>query len=78
MAYTVLNFKTKKDLRQVVANYHEFIDSDKPHNAIKCYQPGLGSDLSNFTGKVSLEGPHEWITWYAQAELRDGVVVKVS
>ncbi len=45
-----------------------------------CHQPGLGPDLSNFTGKVYLEGPHypKPHTWYAEAELVNGVVVKVK
>lgn len=70
MAYTVINFKTKKAMREAVAR------NDK----VRCYQPGLGPDLSNFTGKVTLEGPHypKAHTWYANAELVDGIVVKIS
>lgn len=71
MAYTVINFKTKKDLKRYVA------DGFGP---VRCYQPGLGPDLSNYTGKVCLEGPHYPAPhrWYAEAELKDGVVVKVK
>ena len=81
MAYTVTNFKTKKALKEAVKTWET--DSKVAANrrgAVRCYQPGLGPDLSNFTGKVSLEGPHYPAahTWYAQAELVDGVVVKVS
>ena len=70
MAYTDTNFKSKKDLKLAVANGKE----------IRCYQPGLGLDLSNFTGKVYLEGPHypKPHTWYAQAELVNGVITKVK
>lgn len=86
MAYTVVNFKTKKALKEAVAEYKEnldihgnaiYSDKDKP---VRCYQPGLGPDLSNYTGKVYLEGPHypQPHKWYAQAELIDGIVVKVS
>lgn len=68
MAYTVYNFKTKKALKEAVK-----------HEKLRCYQPGLGPDLSNYTGKITLEGPHypKPHTWYAEAELVNGVVVKV-
>ncbi len=71
MAYTVINFKTKKDLKRYVA--------DAGFGPVRCYQPGLGPDLSNYTGTVSLEGPHypKPHTWYACADLVNGVVVKV-
>lgn len=71
MAYTVINFKTKKMLKEAVA------DRD---GVVRCYQPGLGPDLSNYTGKITLEGPHypKPHTWYAEAELVNGVVVKVK
>lgn len=83
MAYTVINFKTKKALKEAVANWKENAEALMDIRAfppVRCYQPGLGPDLSNYTGKVALEGPHypKPHTWYAQAELVDGVVVKVS
>ncbi len=75
MAYTNYNFKTKKALKQAVADPGSL---DKVYN-LKCHQPGLGPDLSNYTGRVYLEGPHYPAahTWYAEAELKDGIVVKV-
>lgn len=78
MAYTVINFKTKKALKEAVYNY--MCDADPSHPSVRCYQPGLGPDLSNYTGLVSLEGPHhpKPHTWYARAELKDGIVIKVS
>lgn len=85
MAYTVTNFKTKKALKECLIRYHEEIaDNDVRGHAqrheIKCYNPGLGPDLSNYTGKVCLEGPHYPAahTWYAEAELVNGIVVKVK
>ncbi len=85
MAYTVINFKTKKALKEAVAEYHKrplapvgsLGDMIK---AVRCYQPGLGPDLSNHTGKITLEGPHYPAahTWYAEAWLENGVVVKVK
>jgi len=75
MAYTVTNFKSKKALKEAVQEYCAF---GRP--IVRCFQPGLGPDLSNYTGKVSLEGPHypKPHTWYAQAELKNGIVIKVS
>ena len=70
MSYTSTNYRTKKALK----------DDLKAGAEIRCYQPGLGPDLSGFTGTVYLEGPHypEPHRWYAQAELKDGVVVKIK
>lgn len=70
MAYTRTNYKTKKALKVDVR------DGIK----VRCFQPGLGPDLSNYTGSVSLEGPHypEPHRWYAAAMLKDGIVVSVK
>ena len=70
MSYTDTDYKSKKALKEDV----------KAGVEVRCYQPGLGKDLTNFTGRVSLEGPHfpKPHMWYASAELVDGVVVKVS
>lgn len=81
MAYTVTNFKTKKALKEAVNNYLDNHDGVKSSfGAVRCYNPGLGPDLSNYTGKICLEGPHypKPHTWYAEAELKDGVVIKVK
>lgn len=60
MSYTVTNFKTKKACRLAVQAYLDFRDrkTDIPNSPVQCYQPGLGPDLSNYTGTVYLEGPH--------------------
>ena len=71
MAYTITNFKTKKSLKDAVGS----------GEVVQCYQPGpFGQDLSTFTGKVYLEGPHypEPHRWYAEAWMKDGVVTKVK
>jgi hypothetical protein len=70
MSYSITNYKTKKALKDAVAT----------GEVVQCYQPGLGPDLSNLTGKVYLEGPHypEPHKWYAQAWLKNGVVIKVK
>lgn len=74
MSYTIQNFKTKKALKNAVKDY------EAGSHEVRCYNPGLGPDLSNFTGKVYLEGPHYPAahTWYATADLVNGVVVKVK
>jgi hypothetical protein len=70
MAYTNENYRTKKQLKEAVAAGKD----------VYCHHPGLGGDLTNFTGRVCLEGPHypEPHRWYATAELKDGKIVKVS
>ena len=69
MAYTVENFQTKKALKETVVGGAE----------VRCFQPGLGRDLTRFTGRVALEGPHypQPHKWYANCDLVDGVVTKV-
>lgn len=68
MAYTDRNFATKKALKEAVA----------AGERVTCYQPGMGSVPAN--GTIALEGPHypKPHTWYAQATLANGVVVKVK
>ena len=70
MSYCWPNYKTKKQLKEDVANKQKVV----------CFNPGLGGDLSKHTGKVYLEGPHypEPHRWYAQGEMVDGILVKVS
>jgi hypothetical protein len=70
MSYTTRNFKSKKQLKEAV----------KAGEVVRCYNPGLGPNLSNFSGTVYLEGPHypEPHRWYAQVQLSNGVVVKVK
>lgn len=70
MAYCATNFKTKKELKEAIANGKD----------VRCFQPGLGPPLYLYTGKICLEGPHypKPHTWYAEAELKDGKVIKVK
>lgn len=70
MAYTCTNYTSKKALKTAVAEGKE----------VRCYQPGLGPDLSNFTGTTTLEGPHypKPHSWYAEATLVNGKVTKVK
>ena len=70
--YTSTNFKTKKALKEAVAAGKQ----------VTVWQ--MNADLTGTTapdnGIVYLEGPHypEPHRWYAQAELKDGMVVKVK
>jgi hypothetical protein len=68
MAYVDPNFKTKKELKQALA--------DGKHVGI--YQPGLGSVPEN--GTIALEGPHYPAphTWYATGIIKNGKLVKVK
>lgn len=68
MAYTCTNFKTKKALKESVAA------GDK----VEVFSPGPYP--LNANGTVYLEGPHYPAphTWYAQATVKDGIVVKVK
>jgi hypothetical protein len=68
--YTETNYRTKKALKEAVA-------AGVP---VRVYQPGIAVGPTPDNGTVHLEGPHypEPHRWYAQAELREGVVVKVK
>lgn len=70
MAYTITNYKTKAALKRELAEGKE----------VRCFQPGLGPDLTFYTGQVALEGPHypEPHRWYATAKLVGGVVKEVK
>ena len=66
--YRTKDFKTKKSLKEAVANGEQ----------VTIYAPGLGEPVRN--GVEYLEGPHypKPHTWYAEVEMKDGVVVKVK
>lgn len=66
--YTHVNFKTKKAFKEAVAR----------GDRITLYAPGLGTPAIN--GQEFVEGPHYPAphTWYAQVQMRDGVVISVK
>lgn len=68
--YTTKNFKTKKALKDAIAAGEK----------VTVYQPGPFGGAEPKEGKIFLEGPHypEAHKWYAQAQVKDGLVVKVS
>lgn len=70
MSYTTLNYKSKAAVKRDLAR----------GVTITCYNPGIGGDLSNYTGTVSLEGPHypEPHRWYGQGEMKDGRLIKIK
>lgn len=65
--YATGNPKTKKALKVAVAEGQR----------VEAFSPGPFPCPTN--GRVSLEGPHYPAahTWYANAEVRDGVIVRV-
>ena len=67
--YTDINFKTKKALKEAVAE----------GQSVHCHQPG-GLFPSQTDGSIVLEGPHypKPHRWYASCIIRDGVIVKGS
>jgi hypothetical protein len=66
--YTSQNFPTKKALKAAVA----------AGQRITLWAPGLGTPVQN--GKEYIEGPHypRPHTWYAEVQVKDGVVVSVK
>lgn len=67
--YTYENFKTKKALKEAVANGEK----------IAIYQPGPFGGEDPKEGTFCVEGPHypEPHKWYAEVEVKDGYIVKV-
>jgi len=68
MAYTVKNYKTKKELKADLAAGVK----------VAVYQPGpFGPKVAD--GSVCLEGPHYPAphSWYAGAEIQDGYIVRL-
>lgn len=73
MAYTSRNFKTKKALKEAIAN-GEKISVFQPNNM---FGPSAEPPKN---GRTTVEGPHypEPHKWYASVTLEDGYIVKVS
>ena len=81
--YTNINFKTKKAFKAAVDAYNQAQGraGDIPQTNVQpitLFAPGLGQPKLNGTEYV--EGPHYPAphTWYAQVEVKDGIVVKVK
>lgn len=66
MAYTRTNYRSKKALKEALANGAD----------VHVFQPGMfGPDVKD--GQVCLEGPHypEPHKWYASCVVKDGKIV---
>lgn len=68
--YTCFDYKTKKDLKQALAQGRK----------IGVFQPGPFGGNEPTNGTVFLEGPHYPAPhkWYAQAEIRNGYIVSIK
>jgi hypothetical protein len=68
--YTVINFKTKKELKEAVKNGVK----------VEIYQPGPFGGNEPRDGTTCVEGPHypEPHMWYASVILKNGVITKVK
>lgn len=66
--YTTKNFKTKKALKEAVAN----------RERVTYYQPGFGD--TPMDGVIYVEGPHypEPHRWYAECKVADGIIISVK
>jgi hypothetical protein len=66
--YCEVDFKTKKALKEAVLAGRQ----------IGIFAPGLGTPKDN--GTEYLEGPHypKPHTWYAEVQMKDGIIVKVK
>ena len=73
--YTDRNFKTKKALKEAVANHQAGTGP-----AVTYYQPGPFGGNEPTDGQFCCEGPHypEPHKWYAGCTAKDGVIVKVK
>lgn len=67
--YTTINFKTKKALKEAVAQ----------GTVVRVYQPGPFGGNEPRNGTVCVEGPHypEPHRWYAECTLENGIITKV-
>lgn len=70
MAYTDINFQSKKALREAVAAGKQ----------IMVYNPGLGGPIDKNAKGIAVEGPHypQPHKWYAQVDLENGFIKKVK
>jgi hypothetical protein len=67
--YTMKNFKTKKALKEAIAQGAQ----------VGYYQPGPFGGNEPRDGRIFVEGPHypEPHRWYAECDVANGVIVKV-
>lgn len=70
--YTNQNFRSKKAFKDAVAEGKQITIKDQ-----SIFTP---QDLSKFSGRVAVSGPWypEPHKWYAEVDLKDGIVTKVK
>ena len=68
--YTETNFKSKKELKQAVADVKQ----------VRYYQPCPFGGNETQDGEIFVEGPHypQPHKWYAQCKVKNGVIVSVK
>jgi hypothetical protein len=68
--YTTENFKSKKALKEAIAQ----------GKTVTFFQPGPFAGNEPLNGRIALEGPHypEAHKWYAEATVQDGKIIKVK
>lgn len=74
MAYTTINFKSKKAVKQAIADAQA---AGQP--GVRAFQPGpFGPDLAD--GSHSFEGPHypRPHSWYGSGVVRDGYLISLK
>jgi hypothetical protein len=72
--YTSENFRTKKALKQAIAD-GKLVTLWQSNDMFGCREA-----RSDFTGEVSVEGPHfpQAHSWYARVSVENGRIVKVK
>ena len=70
MSYTTKDFPSKKAIKEALVR----------GEVVTCYQPGLGPCLSNWTGSVTIEGPHfpKPHRFYATGMMKNGQLVSIK
>jgi hypothetical protein len=70
MSYTTIDYPSKKAIKKALAE----------GRTVTCFNPGLGPDLSRYTGTVYLEGPHypKPHRWYAVGKLKEGRLISIK
>ena len=86
--YTDRNFQTKKQLKEAVAAWNDYVargavtagNSYTTPRSVTYHQPGPFGGNEPRDGEFSVEGPHypEPHRWYARVVAKDGVIVKVK
>jgi hypothetical protein len=66
--YVEPNFKTKKELKEAVAQ----------GRTIGYFQPGPFGGNEPTNGKIYVEGPHGYHKWYAACTVKDGIITSVK